>query len=114
LTQEKLPMSTDTTVTPLRQRMIEDMTALRVRSSPRSRPPDHRAASSGLAAMQPKPLFGPCASSRNTLTIRGNMVTCLHRRDLTRKLRTRAGSKHSWYYWLNRQARIERVLSASL
>ena len=27
LTQEKLPMSTDTTVSPLRQRMIEDMTA---------------------------------------------------------------------------------------
>jgi hypothetical protein len=27
LTQEKLPMNTDTTVSPLRQRMIEDMAA---------------------------------------------------------------------------------------
>ena len=30
LTQEKLPMSTDTTVSPLRQRMIEDMAARRL------------------------------------------------------------------------------------
>src|SRR5262245_40118231 len=37
LTQEKLPMSTDTTVSPLRQRMIEDMTARKLgRHSQRS------------------------------------------------------------------------------
>jgi len=32
LTQEKLPMSTDTTVSPLRQRMIEDMAARKLGS----------------------------------------------------------------------------------